>query len=80
MNSQTIKEKIIVPIAKLAYMNMAEAKDFIYVYLDMQIKQGVSKNMEDSNIEDIFVSIAEKERVSVEELKKEVHENLRLTK
>lgn len=73
---RTTIKKAIGQISGFAHMNLEETKDFIRVYLEGQIKKMDGKNMNDQNMEDVFSTIAQEQKMSVEELKKEIYEIL----
>jgi hypothetical protein len=73
-HSQKIDEAI-AQIAGFAHMNIEEAQDFIFLYLERQAKdQDNRKDFDDENIEGVFTSTAQGLKISIDELKTKIYD------
>ena len=78
-HSQKIDEAI-AKIAGFAHMNIEEAKDFIYLYLERQLKAHNQKEFDDENIEGVFTNTAQELNIPIDALKTKIHDILKQTK
>ena len=78
-HSQKIDEAI-AKIAGFAHMNIEEAHDFIYLYLERQAKdQDDQKEFDDENVEGVFTNTAQELKISIGELKTKIYDILSKT-
>ena len=71
-HSQKIDEAI-AKIAGFAHMNIEEAPDFIYLYLDGQFK---GQDFDDENIEGVFTNTAQELNIPIDALKTQIYDIL----
>ena len=62
-------DQAIAKIAGFAHMDVAEAKEFIYLYLESQIKGQTHQKLHDENVEGVFTQTAKELKISLDELK-----------
>ena len=69
-------DQAIVEIAIFAHMDVAEAKVFIYLYLESQIKGQNHQKLYDENMEGVFTQTAEELNMPINELKTKIYDML----
>ena len=62
-------DQAIAKIAGFAHMDVAEAKEFIYPYLESQIKGQTHQKLHDENVEGVFTQTARELKIPLGELK-----------
>jgi hypothetical protein len=62
-------DQVIVQIAGFAHMDVEEAKVFIYLYLESQIKGQNHQKLHDDNVEGVFTQAAKELKIPLDELK-----------
>ena len=60
-------------IALFAHMNIEEASEFIYLYLDSQINGQNHQKLHDENMEGVFTQTAQALQIPVAELKTKIY-------
>ena len=66
----------IAQIALFAHMNIEEASEFIYLYLDSQIKGQNYQKLNDENVEGVFSQTANELNIPIDELKTKIYDLL----
>ena len=69
-------DQAIVQIAGFSHMDVAEAKVFIYLYLESQIKGQNHQKLHDENMEGVFTQTAEELNMPINELKTKIYDML----
>ena len=69
-------DQAIVQIAGFAHMDVAEAKVFIYLYLESQIKGQNHQKLHDENMEGVFTKTAKELNIPIAELKTKIYDIL----
>ena len=69
-------DQAIVQIAGFAHMDVAEAKEFIYLYLESQIKGQNHQKLHDENMEGVFTQTAKELNIPIAELKTRIYDIL----
>jgi hypothetical protein len=62
-------DQAIAKIAGFAHMDGTEAKEFIYLYLESQIKGQNHQKLHDENVEGVFTQTAKELKIPLDELK-----------
>jgi FtsZ-binding cell division protein ZapB len=75
-HSQNI-DQAIAQIAGLAHMNVEEAKEFMYFYLESQVKGQNRKELHDENVEGVFTQTATALNMPLAALKTTLYDLLR---
>ena len=70
-------DQVIAQIAAFAHMNGAEAREFIYLYLERQINGQDPKELDDENMEGVFTKTAQELKIPITELKTMMYDMLR---
>ena len=73
-HSQNI-DQAIAQIAIFAHMDVEEAKDFIYLYLET-IQRTKPQKFDDENIEGVFTNTAQELNIPIDELKTKIYDIL----
>ena len=69
-------DEAIVQIAGFAHMDVTEAKEFIYLYLESQIKGQNHQKLHDENVEGVFTQAAKELKIPPNELKTTIYDLL----
>ena len=69
-------DQAIAEIADFAHMDVEEAKEFIYLYLDSQIKDQYLQKLHDENVEGVFTQTAKELQIPIDELKTAIYDIL----
>jgi hypothetical protein len=69
-------DQAIAKIAGFAHMNVEEAKEFIYLYLESQIKGQKHRKLHDENVEGVFTHTAKELNIPIDELKTTIYDML----
>jgi hypothetical protein len=67
-------DQAITKIAGFAHMNGEEAREFIYLYLDRQLKGQNHKELDDQNIEGVFTTTAQELNIPIDTLKTKIYD------
>ena len=67
-------DQAIAEISSSAHMDIDEAKDFIYLYLETQIKSNAYQQLYDDNVEGVFTQTAHKLNIPLGELKTTIYD------
>ena len=69
-------DEAIVQIAGFAHMDGEEAKEFIYLYLESQIKGQNHQKLHDENVEGVFTQTAKVLKIPLDEFKTMIYDIL----
>ena len=69
-------DQAIVQIAGFAHMDVEEVKEFIYLYLESQIKGQNHQKLHDENMEGVFTQTAKELNMPINELKTRIYDIL----
>jgi len=69
-------DQAIAEIAGFAHMDVEEAKEFIYLYLESQIKDQYLQKLHDENVEGVFTQIAKELQIPLDKLKTTIYDIL----
>jgi hypothetical protein len=69
-------DQAIAQIAGFAHMDVEEAKEFIYLYLESQLKDQYLQKLHDENVEGVFTQTAKELKIPPEKLKTTIYDLL----
>jgi hypothetical protein len=69
-------DQAIAQIAGFARMDVEEAKEFIYLYLESQLKDQYLQKLHDENVEGVFTQTAKELQIPLDELKTTIYDIL----
>ena len=69
-------DQAIAEIAGFAHMDVEEAKEFIYLYLESQIKDQYLQKLHDENVEGVFTQTAKELQIPLDKLKTTIYDIL----